>query len=239
MTNGRAVREPSVQVELILWRNALRHPNGPASVVRHVLLTLSTWASSDGGSMYPSIEMLAIATGLHRETVRRATERAAAEGWIIRAARERSGARAGLRYSYHASVPRAFDAMATNGWETAWMRDPSLVSERRRRQRHRLEQGHVTAEGRDKNGRFGTVPRGTSPLSAGTVTAESRDTSPPRAGTVTAESRRNSSSTSSFNSSQTSRAREDDEGERRRKAEIAKKAGMDAAYISRNYGISP
>lgn len=120
-------------VDLTTWRLALRHPHGPSkSVVRHVLLTLATWGSNDGTNMYPSIEMLATATGLHRETVRLALESAARDGWLRRrqVARVR---KTGFRYDSAACLPRGW--REANPRLRAWEKDPKYASERFRRNR--------------------------------------------------------------------------------------------------------
>lgn len=206
---------------------------------RHVLLTLSTWAATDGSEMFPSIETLAIATGRNRETVRRTLERAAQEGWVLRESRARLGPFAGHRYMYAATVPRNFlMEHVCEGWESSWTRDSALVSERARK-RHRSRQGRVTAADRDKSGRFGTVSREASLSGAGTVTTESSDVSLSGVASVPVLDRWNSSVNSSLNSKGTQNARAGgDEDERKRKAEVAKSAGMDSNYIMNHYGIA-
>jgi hypothetical protein len=119
-------------VDLVTWRRAIRHPFGPKkAVVRHVLLTLSTWGDKDGGSMYPSIETLHIACRLHRETVRRALNDASKEGWVKRQNRTRPSGDAYRAYEYSASVPSNW-----KDWDDIdhpWDKDPSWNSERENR----------------------------------------------------------------------------------------------------------
>jgi hypothetical protein len=135
------------------WRRALRHPAGPASAtVRHVLLTASTYASKDGGDMYPSIETLSIGTALNNETVRRAMKRAVDDGFVLREERDRRGPFGGVRYSYHAALPDNW--LAENQLDAPWEQDPNFVSERLRR--HRAKQGHVPTLSSDV--RKATVP---------------------------------------------------------------------------------
>jgi hypothetical protein len=150
---GVAAHARARAVDLVKWRRALRHPLGPSkSVVRHVLLTLATWGDKDGGSMYPSIETLSVATRLHRETVRRALEEADRDGWVVRSARGRYKNGQATSYEYGASVPaewQDFDSL-----DHPWERDPQWVSERGRRREERAarlerpspERGHVPVQ---------------------------------------------------------------------------------------------
>lgn len=122
------------RVDLLKWRRALRHPRGPSDpMVRHALLTLATWGNTDGGSMHPSIETIAVAMGRHRNSVMPALERAVREGWVVRVERQRRGPYGKPRYAYEASVP--------NGWadendvEHPWEADPTWTSERQHRGR--------------------------------------------------------------------------------------------------------
>lgn len=134
------------RVDLMKWRMALRHPNGPATAnIRHVLLTLSTWGSKDGGDMFPSIETLATATRLHRETVRRALKDATQAGWVMRQEMPRRGPLGGFRYVYQASVPDQW--LEQNKLDDRWETNPEFVSERQKR--HRVRQGRVPAQDRD------------------------------------------------------------------------------------------
>jgi hypothetical protein len=133
-----AIRKTSI--DLVRWRRALRHPHGPNSAtVRHVLLTLSTWGNKKGESMFPRIEALAVATGLNRETVRRALILATDTGWVFRRPRVSETGRAMLDaqlhgYEYRAAVPGHFtDDMIKEVWE----RNKNYVSERRSRQRRK------------------------------------------------------------------------------------------------------
>jgi hypothetical protein len=110
-------------VDLRYWINAIRHPHGPKSpTTRHVLLTLATWGSADGTKMFPSIEVLAIATGLHEETVRRWLVSAAKQGWVIRWPERKRGA-AIFSYKYRACVPRGWKSQHPN--PRAWEKDPN------------------------------------------------------------------------------------------------------------------
>jgi len=82
--------------------------------------------------MFPSIETLSVGTDKHRETVRRALEKAARTGWVERALRGRQPAlgRGWKRYTYIATIP--------DGWvhlddiDYPWERDPTWTSERAR-----------------------------------------------------------------------------------------------------------
>lgn len=137
--------------DLLKWRRAIRHPRGPGkSTTRHVLLTLATWGSSSGEAMFPTIETLAVATGLHRETVRRALDEAERGGWVQRSPRRHitgdriTDARIS-RWSYSACIPD--DALLVDDVEHPWERDPKWVSERGHRPRRK--QGHVPAQDRD------------------------------------------------------------------------------------------
>jgi hypothetical protein len=117
------------------WRRAIRHPNGPKSpTVRHVLLTIATWGDKDGGSMFPAVETLAVATRRARTTVDRAIKTAMQTGWILRGDRRR-GPFGKPRYCYEASVPAgwSFDNDVDHPWEV----DPQWVSERYNRNKAR------------------------------------------------------------------------------------------------------
>jgi hypothetical protein len=140
----------TTDVDLIKWRKAIRHPDGPTSpTMRHVLLTLSTWGNSEGCSMFPSIETLAVATRLHRDTVGRTLQKAVADGWLTRKARgnladEIKAARM-FGYAYAAAVPGCWKYL--DELDHRWERDPTWVSERKHRPRGKT--GHVPVHGRD------------------------------------------------------------------------------------------
>lgn len=147
-----------VPVNLMKWRKAIRHPEGPkSSTVRHVLLTLSTWADSSGVQMYPSIETLSVATALHRETVRRALEHAVREGWVTRVRRPARDPRAHWSYAYGAAVPLGFSSKYGADVGDRWDTDPIWTSERRKRRRTRQGRsgGSVTTQNGDERGRTG------------------------------------------------------------------------------------
>lgn len=134
----------SNRVDLIKWRKALRHPNGPPkATIRHVLLTLSTWGSKDGGDMFPAIETLSTATRLNRETVRRALRDATQAGWVLRQKMQR--ALGGFYYEYQASLPDRW--LDLNDPNDRWETNPEFASERQKR--HRARQGRVPAQDRD------------------------------------------------------------------------------------------
>lgn len=115
------------RVDIRAWRLAIRHPDGPRSMTRLVLHTLSTWGASAGDRMYPSVELISIGAGLSRETVRRALADAEREGFLIREPRSSGGQIVG--YSYYAAMPDAWNPNALREWE----RDAQYTERRRRR----------------------------------------------------------------------------------------------------------
>lgn len=117
---------PSIRVDVLTWRYALRHPDGPDKSMLTALMTLSTWASLNGADMWPSIERVAVAAKMNRKTVGKAFTKATMQGWVHRKCR-------GAGYEYAASIPAAFREAHPN--LRAWERDPQYVSERRRRGR--------------------------------------------------------------------------------------------------------
>lgn len=88
---------------LFRWRRALASPSGPAPTTRHVLLTLSLAANTDGGSCYPSTRTLATSTGLSRRCVMEHLRIAENEGWLDR--RQRGGGQGWRRTEYTLVLP--------------------------------------------------------------------------------------------------------------------------------------
>jgi hypothetical protein len=144
--------EEPIPVNLMKWRKAIRHPSGPRSAtVRHVLLTLATWAGSDGREMFPSIETLSVATRLHRETVRRALEEAWSEGWVIRTQRPARDPRAHWSYEYAAAAPAGFVREHGTDVGDRWDTNPVFTSERRNRPRTKQGRNAASVPAQDRD----------------------------------------------------------------------------------------
>lgn len=94
-------REPTV----VRWRKAVMGPDGPESpTTRLVLLALGSHMNEQGGSCFPSQELLAKETGLSERTVQVHLEFADLEGWIeIRKAQ--GYAQGWRRNEYQATIP--------------------------------------------------------------------------------------------------------------------------------------
>lgn len=96
---------PPQLAPIITWRSAVASEHGPESpTTRLVLLTLSLHMNEKGGSCFPSIETLAVETGLGDKAVRVHLATAAQEGWITRH-RHGYGDQRYWRYEYEATVP--------------------------------------------------------------------------------------------------------------------------------------
>lgn len=67
---------------LFTWRSAIAE-SGLKPVVRHVLLSLSTYMNERGGSAYPGSTRLAHDTGLHVTTVKDSLNTAVREGYLV------------------------------------------------------------------------------------------------------------------------------------------------------------
>lgn len=63
------------------WRHAVAQSSLHATT-KHVLSTLSTWMNSNGGSCYPSVELVAKRSGFTKKTVCTHLKIAEAAGWI-------------------------------------------------------------------------------------------------------------------------------------------------------------
>lgn len=168
-------------VDLLKWRRALRHPNGPRSpIVRHVLLTLATWGDSQGGSMFPGTETLAVATALARNTVAKALKTAIADGWVDRSERNRHGPYGKPRFCYEATVPAgwAYEHDVDHPWET----DPTWTSERRNRgrlsQMSRLDVPHHAGDIKSSGISAGSVAPSRCPPSDETMSPTSERLTP-------------------------------------------------------------
>lgn len=124
------------RVDIRTWRLAIRHPHGPKNpTTRGVLHALATWGDPKrGDDMFPSVELIAVGTGYHRQTVSTALDDAEREGFLIRERIYSGGQLTG--YRYFAAMPD--DRVASNLRE--WERDPQYKSERRRRGRSVPEQ---------------------------------------------------------------------------------------------------
>ncbi len=66
----------------LAWWRELRERGPTESTLRHVLLTLSTWADPEGGSCYPSQAKIAGGAALAEKTVQRLLRRAQDLGWV-------------------------------------------------------------------------------------------------------------------------------------------------------------
>jgi hypothetical protein len=146
-------------------------------------------AQFQSGEHLTTIETLAVATKLHRETVRRAIDDAARTGWVQREPRRTitgdrlTDARI-TGWNYFACIPN--DQQLTDEIEQPWDRDPTWTSERRNRPRSK--RGHVPAHDRDKSqpvqvnvpahDRHVPVLRGDVPVLSGDVPAQDRISSP-------------------------------------------------------------
>ena len=86
------------------WRTyILKH--GPANATyRHVLLTLSCYMDSSGGSCFPSYDTLQQATQLGRASLAKYLKRANREGWIRTTKKQLQG-KAWSRNQYQACIP--------------------------------------------------------------------------------------------------------------------------------------
>lgn len=102
--------------------------------------------------MWPGIETLSSATGLHRETVRRALDDCARDGWVLRCPRKKitgnsiSDARL-AGYIYFATVPAGWIDANGGAAFNQWRDERQYVSERAKRPRN--QQGHVPTVDRD------------------------------------------------------------------------------------------
>lgn len=93
--------EPSV----VKWRKAVLGPDGPPSpTTRAVLLVLSTHMDEQGGSCFPSADLLAKETRLSKRAVVKHIQFAIAEGWIERTLAMGHG-KGWKRAEYQATVP--------------------------------------------------------------------------------------------------------------------------------------
>lgn len=86
------------------WRSYIIHygPNNPT--YRHLLLTLSCFMDSAGGSCFPSVETLVEATALTKPTVIKYLDEACKDGWILKSNLGLKGQK-WRRNEYTASVP--------------------------------------------------------------------------------------------------------------------------------------
>jgi hypothetical protein len=116
---------------LFTWRGVLSSEVGPTDgkvrgvsvrgpTLRHVALTLSLHMNERGGSCFPSVDTLAIETGLDERTVRRAIALLEDKGWLS-VTRSRGGNKNNAN-RYRAAYPvavtellRADDAAITTG----------------------------------------------------------------------------------------------------------------------------
>lgn len=87
------------------WQRAVASEHGPESpTCRHILLTLSLDASASTLDAFPSIDRLALRTGLSRRAVINQLWNAEAEGWFKRSMLRGGGKR--WRHSvYHLTIP--------------------------------------------------------------------------------------------------------------------------------------
>jgi Helix-turn-helix domain len=86
------------------WWRWIRAHAPPSPTLRLVLVMLSTWAGSDGGSLFPSQLEVAQATGLHVKTVQRRVTQARRLG-LLRAWRVNIPGKRYHRLNYHLSLP--------------------------------------------------------------------------------------------------------------------------------------
>jgi hypothetical protein len=90
---------------VVKWRKAVLGPDGPPSgTTRFVLLTLSAHMNEEGGSCFPSVELLAKETRLSKRAVMRHIQFAVAEGWLDRTEAMGQG-KGWMRAEYQATVP--------------------------------------------------------------------------------------------------------------------------------------
>lgn len=86
------------------WRSYIIHYAPDIAPYRHLLLTLSCYMDSAGGSCFPSIKTLIQATSLSRPTVVKYLQKAEEDGWIKRSVHGFSG-QGWKRNEYTASIP--------------------------------------------------------------------------------------------------------------------------------------
>ena len=91
---------------LFQWRRVLLSEKGPEPVTRFVLLALSTFGDQNGRSIYPSAEILAVATGLSQRAVEGHLRRGIEKGWVRRSmiGPERGG-KGWRRSQYSLTIP--------------------------------------------------------------------------------------------------------------------------------------
>jgi len=222
----------AVRVTLTQWCLAITHPDGPASpTTRLVLLTLLRWGNwKDGSSMYPSIEMLALATGLSVSAVGIHLALAFKTGWLwrykVRGARQKY-----WNYSYESVVPASWQSRLAHLRE--WEKD-GAASEARLAARTRPRAKHPVVNCPDLNGN----DSGTTVVSRSVTSAE-----PPLASSTTenhpVQECTTSSSTSSVTSTKTSSGSMSDlhgvdkqlHGKRLREAALRQPAHADYATV--------
>lgn len=86
------------------WRSYIIHYAPESPTYRHVLLTLSCFMDSAGGSCFPSIEKLIECTALSKPSVIKYLNKAEADGWIEKSIHGFSG-QGWKRHEYTASIP--------------------------------------------------------------------------------------------------------------------------------------
>lgn len=116
---------------IVKWRKAVLGPDGPQSgTTRFVLLALGSHMNEQGGSCFPSTELLAKETRLSKRVVMRHIQFAVAEGWLERT-EEMGYGKGWARADYQATIP-SFGGDAKSP-----------------RSRHRRRRDQVAADGGD------------------------------------------------------------------------------------------
>jgi len=91
------------------WIDAVKSNAGPkSSTTRLVLMMLSTHMGNNGGSCFPSIDLLARETLLSKRVVGLHLQQATMQGWLVRESRKSSG-QAWRQYHYSPNIPGGGD----------------------------------------------------------------------------------------------------------------------------------
>ena len=102
---SRDKNKPLPMSLLYKWRKAIASEHGPPSTTRFVLLALSLHMSQEGDSCFPSMQTLAVETGLTERCVCTHIQNAVNEGWLRSMKRGLKG-QAWKRNEYRAELPK-------------------------------------------------------------------------------------------------------------------------------------
>ena len=88
------------------WKDHFQSEDGPSHISRHVLLALLDFMDDNGGSCFPSLQLIARRAGLARSTVQKHITLLVKQGWIRKQQRWLSDKNSWKSNIYQAVIPK-------------------------------------------------------------------------------------------------------------------------------------